>query len=129
LVPGLLLTACSVVVLIGAAVTLLDARRSRAHPAPAGVAEVRARLHAELDLSPLLACLGLAALAVLGGALVASRTVASAEVALVVVVLGLAADRAGYLARTRTTGSRRAVWVAAITTLLVVVGVVLGSTV
>ena len=129
LTPVLVLAICSVVILTGAMAELVEALRLRRGDIVDDPATVRARVLSELDLRPALAWLGLAALAVLAPVLLASRPASVSEVALVVVVLGLAAERAGYLIRRFARSDGRGGWTAAVAGFTMLGGVVMALTV
>jgi len=105
LVAALILGVCTVLLLVGAVVQVLDVRRV---PVPTGPAagDVEAGA-AGVGRWPTLAWFGLAALTPLGTATVAGRHPDIGELTLVAVVLGLAAERAFYLLR-RSVGADQA---------------------
>jgi hypothetical protein len=126
LIVGVILVIAALVFFVGAVATLIDARRVPVGTGAADVTEVRAQLAAEMDPTPTLAKIGLAAAAVLGVGLFRDTSVDVGVAAFAVGILGLAGDRASYLAHTRATGDRRAAWVAVIHVLLVAAGITVG---
>jgi hypothetical protein len=126
-VPTLVLVVCGAVVLVGATVELLDT--VRAYRAPGRVAAAdRAGLAADVGRWPMLAWFGLAAGAVLVAAALARRQPAVDDVALVVLILGFAADRAYYLVRRQHSDDGRAVRTQVIALLTGVIGLLAGFT-
>lgn len=129
LIPGLVLAICSATILVGAAAELAEALQARRSPAPVGSAAVQERVLTELDPRPVFAWTGLAAAAVLAPAFFRGVSHDLGEIALLVVVLGFAAERGSYLVGRAGSQSVRTGGRAMVVVVTVILGVVatLGS--
>ena len=130
LVPTLVQVLSAVVVLVGGAAELVDTVRARRSPALVsgrGEREDRPDI-ADVGRWPLLAWLGLAALTVLGVVMVADRRPAGGELALAVLLLGSAGDRAFYLVRRRSSADGRALGGEALALVVGAIGLLAGFT-
>lgn len=124
LIPSLVLALSGAVIVVGALVELAQAVRVRRAGVQAGSVAVRNQLIAELDPARPLMWVGLSALAALAPALVVELHHPVSDVALVVLVLGFAAERAAFLARRFGSAQSQPAWQAAIAVLTIVGGVV-----
>lgn len=128
-IPSLLLVVCGVVIVVGALAELAEAVRMGRAGVTAGSVSVPNRMLGEMDPTRLFTWMGLSGLAVLTPALVMDVQQPVADVALVVVVLGFAAERGAYLSRRFGAAESRPAWKAAIAVLTLAAGVVVALSV
>ncbi|MFP5373169.1 MAG: hypothetical protein ACLGI3_20840 [Actinomycetes bacterium] len=130
IVPAVVLLLCGVVVLVGGSAELLDTVRQRRLPVPVPAAGTDAPEPTVEDVGrwPLPAWFGAAAFPVLGAASVAGREPGIPDLTVAALLLGFAGERAFYLVRRRTSGSRRAVGAELLALSVGAIGLLVGAT-
>lgn len=132
IVPTVVLLLCVVVVLVGGIAELRDtvrANRAAALVTGSGSGSEATAGVAEVGRWSMPAWFGLAAFAILGTASLADRRPDVDDLLLVVLVLGLAGDRAFYLLRRRTTGEEGALGGDVLSLVVGAVGLLVGATI
>jgi hypothetical protein len=131
IVPAFVLLLCVVVVIVGGLAEIRDTVRFRRAPAlvPSAGPDVPEVTTADVGRWPMLAWFGVAAFAVLSVAAIADRRPDIDDLALVVLMLGFAGDRAFYLVRRRHAGDERTLGAEVLALVVGALGLLMGLTI